>query len=340
MTDDVAALSASLAQLLTADGGGEPVPVRGLVQLSGGASKESWTFEAHRGGQWQRLILRRDQPGAVPMSRAIEERPLLAAVRSAGVPVPLVLLGGIAEEWQDASFLIMEHIEGETLARRILRDQRYVAARTVLLADAAAALAGIHSIDTAALDFMGDARSTPRLLDDLEALLDDSPDRHPAFEYGLRWLRRNQPPLVAPAVVHGDYRLGNLIVGEEGLRSVIDWELSYLGDPIRDLGYFCVRSWRFGNDALPAGGLGSRRQLCAAYEAAGGNRVDPDTLHYWEVYGNAVWGVQTGFLAKQFLDGLPSVELAAIGRRAVEMEYDLLHLLNPAAVRARARAEA
>jgi hypothetical protein len=152
------------------------------------------------------------------------------------------------------------------------------------------------------------------------------------FELAVRWLRANQPVERPPAVVHGDFRMGNLIVGPDGLRAVIDWEQSHAGDPLRDVGYFCVRSWRFGADGKPAGGLGSRAQLVEAYARAGGRAVDMDTLRFWEVYGTTVWGAQTGFLAQQFLrHGVRSVELAAIGRRAVEMEHDVLNLLGPCA---------
>jgi hypothetical protein len=226
----------------------------------------------------------------------------------------------------------MERVAGETLARRILRDPEFAEARSRLLVQAAGALAQLHTVDPATITPPLVHLSVERLVDQIQVMLDEAPNPHPVFELAMRWLRANMPPDHAPSLVHADFRMGNLIVDPQGLRSVIDWELSHVGDPVRDLGYFCIRSWRFGVDDRPAGGLGSREDLVSAYEAAGGRRVDPKALHFWEVYGTAVWGVQCTFLTQQFLrDGVPSVELAAIGRRAVEMEYDVLALLGHSA---------
>jgi aminoglycoside phosphotransferase (APT) family kinase protein len=322
---------------------GHGVTVTLPVRLSGGASKESWSFDLVDGDGVTPLILRRDPPGATELSRARDEHGLLDAVRLAGVPAPRVLWSGSASAWQGATFIVMERVEGETVARRILRDAEFAVARTRLLGQAAEAMARIHAVDVSSVVPPLRQRTTTQLIEDVESLLDDGPNPHPVFELALRWLRTHQPVEQTPAMVHGDFRMGNLIVGPDGLRAVIDWELSHAGDPIRDLGYFCVRSWRFGVDGKPAGGLGSREQLVDAYRRAGGRPVDMETLRFWEVYGTTVWGAQTGFLAQQFLrHGVRSVELAAIGRRAAEMEHDVLNLLghrpSPEATRAADRA--
>jgi len=328
MSESARELQLSLAGVLATQIG-RPVSVTIPVRLSGGASKESWAFDLLEDGEPQPLILRRDPAGATNLSLASNERPILEAARTGGVPVPRVLWSGAAEAWGGATYTIMERVAGETLARRILRDAEFAEARSRLLLQAAGALAQLHAVDPATVTPPLMHLSVERLVDQIQAMLDEAPNPHPVFELALRWLRANMPPEHAPALVHADFRMGNLIVGPEGLRSVIDWELSHVGDPIRDLGYFCVRSWRFGADDRPAGGLGSRADLVKAYEAAGGRLVDPQSMHYWEVYGTTVWGVQCTFLAQQFLrDGVPSVELAAIGRRAVEMEYDVLVLLG------------
>jgi aminoglycoside phosphotransferase (APT) family kinase protein len=323
-TDLQVSLARALAQLI-----GRAVEVSAPVQLSGGASKESWAFDLLDGAQRTRLILRRDPPGAAVGSPARIEHAVLDAVCNAGVPAPRVLWSGAVEEWGGASFTVMERVDGETLAPRILRDPAFAAARAQLLQQCADALARIHSVTPAAVAPPLQEKSVVQLVDDVEAMLDAAPDPHPVFELALRWLRANLPPLQDPSLVHADFRMGNLVVGPAGLRAVLDWELSHVGDPMRDLGYFCVRSWRFGVDDKPAGGLGSREELVAAYHAAGGRHVDMGALRYWEVYGTTVWGVQTTYLAQQFLrHGVRSVELAAIGRRAVEMEYDILMLLT------------
>ena len=328
MAERAAELQQSLARVLSQLAGHE-VAVSSLVQLSGGASKESWAFALLDGAQARPLILRRDPPGAAVGIPARIEHAVLDAVCDAGVPAPRVLWSGAVAEWDGATFTVMERVDGETLAPRILRDPAYTAARAVLLQHCADALARIHSVAPPAVAPPLQVRSVVQLVDEVEAMLDAAPDPHPVFELALRWLRANPPPAQPPALVHADFRMGNLVVGPEGLRAVLDWELSHVGDPVRDLGYFCVRSWRFGVDDKPAGGLGSREQLVAAYRAAGGRDVDMEALRYWEVYGTTVWGVQTTYLAQQFLrHGIRSVELAAIGRRAVEMEHDVLALLT------------
>jgi aminoglycoside phosphotransferase (APT) family kinase protein len=326
--DRAAELQGSLARVLSRLIGHE-VEVVAAAQLSGGASKESWAFDLVDGAQRTPLILRRDPPGAAVGSPARIEHAVLDAVRSAGVPAPRVLWSGAVQEWGGASFTVMERVDGETLAPRILRDPAFATARAHLLQQCAQALARIHSVAPAAVAPPLQHRSVVQLVDEVEAMLDAAPDPHPVFEVALRWLRSNLPPPQPPSLVHADFRMGNLIVGPEGLRAVLDWELSHVGDPVRDLGYFCVRSWRFGVDDQAAGGLGTREELVAAYRAAGGRDVDMAAVHYWEVYGTTVWGVQTTYLAQQFLrHGIRSVELAAIGRRAVEMEHDVLALLT------------
>jgi aminoglycoside phosphotransferase (APT) family kinase protein len=130
-------------------------------------------------------------------------------------------------------------------------------------------------------------------------------------------------------LVHGDFRHGNLIIGSEGLRAVLDWELAHLGDPMEDLGWICVNSWRFGEIDKPVGGFGSREELFAGYEEAG-RRVDPDRVKFWEVMGTLRWGVMCCGMMQRFRIGPDhSMERAMIGRRSSETEIDLLRLLVP-----------
>jgi aminoglycoside phosphotransferase (APT) family kinase protein len=129
--------------------------------------------------------------------------------------------------------------------------------------------------------------------------------------------------------VHGDFRNGNFIVGPEGIRAVLDWELAHLGDPVEDLGWFCVKSWRFGQADRIAGGFGSLPELLSAYTAAGGARVSEDEVRFWVVLGTVKWGVICAGQTLLHVNGIVrSVELAALGRRVAEMEWDLLDLLD------------
>jgi aminoglycoside phosphotransferase (APT) family kinase protein len=219
--------------------------------------------------------------------------------------------------------MVVERIGGETIARRILRDDELAPARIVLAAQCGAVLARIHRIDPAAVPRLGDADQVVQH----RATLDAAGEPHPAFELGLEWLERNRPPRARIGVVHGDFRNGNLVVGPDGLRAVLDWELAHVGDPLEDLGWLCVRAWRFG--AAPrVGGFGTVDELVDAYEATAGTSVDRAALAWWEVLGTLKWGVICLVQAATHLSGVVrSVELAAIGRRVCEAEHDLLLLL-------------
>ena len=159
-----------------------------------------------------------------------------------------------------------------------------------------------------------------------EAELDAIGEPLPAVEAGLRWLRLNPPAAGASrALVHGDFRLGNLIVDERGLAAVIDWELCHAGDPAEDLGWLCIRSWRFGNDDLPVAGLGELGAVPRRLRGGGRRRPDPERLRWWEAMGNVKWAVICARQAHDHLTGArPSAELASLGRRICEPEWDLL----------------
>jgi aminoglycoside phosphotransferase (APT) family kinase protein len=147
------------------------------------------------------------------------------------------------------------------------------------------------------------------------------------FELAFRWLDAHCPPPTQARLVHGDFRNGNLIVGPDGLRAVLDWELAHVGDPMEDLGWICVNSWRFGAVDKPVGGFGEREALWAGYEAAGGPPVSRAHALWWEVFGTLRWGVMCAGMAAAFRSADPSVERAVIARRASESEVDLMRLL-------------
>ena len=154
---------------------------------------------------------------------------------------------------------------------------------------------------------------------------------HPALELALRWLRARAPQCASPVLVHGDFRVGNLMVGPAGLVGVFDWEFAHVGDPAEDLAWPCVRSWRFGQDHLRLGGVGRPEEFFDAYTRAGGRPVEAAAVRYWEVLGNFRWAVGGIVQAGRHLSGqAPSVELASLGRRTAEMELELLDLIEAA----------
>lgn len=300
------------------------VALENLVLLTGGASRETWSFDAIDGaGARVPLIMQRDRGGSslgVPF--AVEDE-LLAAAAQAGVPIPeIVVPASGCTALGDAR--ITRRLEGETLAPRIVRGEEFAAVRPRLTGQMATALAAIHSIPVTAAPGLKDDDALVQIrfgLDMLEVV-------SPAFELALAWLEDNRPPDTRHGVVHGDFRVGNLMVDASGLVAVLDWELAHLGDPIEDLGWLCVRAWRFGGPGV-VGGIGDLSELLAAYSSAAGVEVSPEHVHWWMIAGTLRWGLICAVQANQHLSGrVRSVELVTIGRRIAENEHDLLDLLG------------
>lgn len=318
------------------------VHVGSLRRLAGGASRELWSvvldLDAHgeSPGEQLDLVLRRDPPGRSGESdRGLEMR-LLRAAHEAGVIVPRVRFGSNDPAVLGSPFFLMDRVSGEALPRRLLRDAEFARTRSTMARDLGAILARIHRIDPDRPDLASLPRppvgKSPAQIDvELTALRARglALESHPVLELAERWLLARVPDRDRRTVVHGDYRVGNVMFDADGVRAILDWELAHVGDPIEDLGWLCGRTWRFGNDALPAGGVGTREELCEAYEQAGGEPVDPKVLRFWEAAGAfrvaCVWLQQS----RVFLAGLvKSVELAALGRRTAEAEDELLRLME------------
>ncbi len=296
-----------------------------LRQFTGGASKQVFAVNARDpAGTHVRAVLRRDPPGHGDPVRMRAEAACLRAAAAAGVPVPAVLANGDTAPGIDAPYLLMDMVEGESIPRKLQRNPEFEPLRASLAGDLGRVLGLIHRTALDTLSLLDD--NDP--LDAIEQIYRDLDNPRPAVEMGLRWLR-DHPPLPRPAaLVHGDFRLGNFLITPDGIRAVLDWELAHLGNPIEDLGWLCVRAWRFGAPA-PVGGLGSRQELLDGYERSTGTRPTAEELRWWEVFGTLKWLVLSRFQAQRHLGGSErSLELAAIGRRVCESEYDLLAVLG------------
>jgi aminoglycoside phosphotransferase (APT) family kinase protein len=310
---------------------GEAASLVDPERLSGGASQELWSFDVETDAARLPLILRRNPGGSVQRESAAgmeTEARLIGLARAAGAPAPEVAHVLSPDEGLGHGY-IMERIPGETIARRTLRDPQYAAARPKLARQLGEAAARIHAIDPAAAGPLRTVTVASSLEQSYAGYKANGTPR-PVVEWAFGWLRAHQPP-PAPrqSVVHGDMRNGNIIVGPEGLRAVLDWEVVHLGDPMEDLGWLCVTSWRFGEVEKPVGGFGPREQLFAGYETAGGARVDVERVRFWEVMGTLRWGLSCAMMGREFQAGDRSVEKAAIGRRASETAIDLLAILAP-----------
>lgn len=297
-------------------------------RLSGGASQETWAFELDDGTP---LILRRRPDGASARETALplaSEAALIRAAHAAGVPTPNVIhVCGPHDALGEA--YVMRRLEGETLGRRVVRDEAFAGVRPGLARRCGEVLAKIHATPTDGLPGLAtsDARGE---LARYEAIYRELGAQRPILEAAFRWLEIiAPPPPKRPVLVHGDFRNGNLMIHPaDGLVGVLDWELAHLGDPAEDLGWICVNSWRFGEWKKPVGGFGDYADLLAGH----GDDLDLDRVRFWQALGSLKWGVMCLMMHQSFAAGQDrSIERAMIGRRASEAEIDLVVLMESAA---------
>ena len=315
-------LSAPLAGVVSTALGVDAA-IENLRALTGGASRSTWAFDAVAPDERRSLILRIGPPDDMHASMELEAR-AQAAAAAAGAPVPHILVADDSVGALGNPFLICAEIMGETIVRRIQR-QLDDAGRARLLPQCARALAAIHRADAE-----DPALTTQDQLAEWRGRLDTMGDTTATFEWAFRWLAANRPAPSPPRLVHGDYRMGNLIVDGSDLAAVLDWELVHIGEVYEDLAWFCIRAWRFGAPTdRAAGGLGNIEDFLGGYERASGIAVDRAAFHWWLVLATLRWGVICRYQAERHLSGQTrSVELAAIGRRVCETEWDLLNLLD------------
>jgi aminoglycoside phosphotransferase (APT) family kinase protein len=305
------------------------VAVSDLRVLTGGASRATWAFTVETDTGPRELILRIGPPDEIHAGMELEAAALTRAATT-GAPVPHVLVAQDSAAALGNPFLVCDFVGGETIVRRIHRALDD-ASRADLLGQCATALAAIHRADPTGIGLEASDQ-----LDECHHQLDQMADTTATFEWAFRWLAAHRPDPSPKVLVHGDFRMGNLIVDaadrEARLAAVLDWELTHSGEVYEDLAWFCIRAWRFGAPpARGAGGLGSVDDFLSAYEDASGTAVDRSAMHWWMVLSTLHWGVICRYQAERHLSGQTrSVELAAIGRRVCETEFDLLTLMEAA----------
>jgi aminoglycoside phosphotransferase (APT) family kinase protein len=320
-------LEAGLSGVLNA-----PARVLSAVLLAGGASKEAWAVDVATADGILELLVRRATGGATyaHMLSLEDEHRVLQVVFEAGVKTPRPY-GYIADLAGHDAFA-MERVLGETIGRRIVRRPEFASARDTLPRQMAEQLARIHSIPVQAVDFVPGPHSSPvasGYLDSLEEQLDSLPEAHPAIELGLRWLRDSPPPEHDIVLTHADFRLGNFVVDAQGIVAVLDWEYAHRGQPAEDLGWALVRSWRFGVDDRRVAGTGDVEPYLDRYNELTGLEIGCEELAWWELAGNVRWAIGAGRQGLRHLSGQErNVELAMLGRKAGEIEYEILNLLG------------
>ncbi len=300
--------------------------------LVGGAIQENRALDVMiEGGLMAgtaRLVLRTEAKSTVPESLPLDQQfALLSAAHAAGVTVPEPLWYCGDGSVIGAPFYLMRRIEGEALGGRIVRGAPHEALARRLGAE----LAKIHSITPPREDlaFLELPRHGPALDSVMKyrAYLDAEPAPHPALEWGLRWLETHAQPPGETVLAHHDFRTGNYMVSDGELTGVLDWEFAGWSEPIEDLAWFCAKCWRFGSDSFEAGGIASREIFYSGYEAGSGRQIDRDAARYWEVMAHVRWAVVALHQTARHLSGAePSLDLALIGRRLPELEYEVLSL--------------
>lgn len=314
---------------------GQTVEVSDLSTTTAGARRHNIIFTASVDGRPQRLVATIVPAGETLLNGIDAEAAVRLVAERAGVAVPHVHLARIDGDLVGGPFMISDFVAGETVPRRVLRLVAERRIGDVVAAQLGESLARLHAADPAdvavPLRTLDGKDPAGAALTALTEAVDALPQRRPALELGLRWLHRNlPPPPERVSIVHTDVRNGNVIVGEDGLRSVLDWEGALAaGDPMQDVAWPALRMWRFREDALEIGGFAGREPYVVGYERAGGT-FSIERFEWWKVEGTLRWAVGLAGQAMAFLEGrVPSIVMAASGRRVPELEWDLLMLIRP-----------
>lgn len=319
---------------------GHPASIQEAVPLAGGASRDSWALTVASGHDTHRYVLRRDLPTTMNENALTREQEfrLMRAAYDSGVKVARMRWQCDDPDVLGLPFFLMDFVDGISIGRKVIQEPALAQARAVLPEQMAVQLAAIHRMTPAdhGIDFLQrPAHDSPErhAISETYTVLDELGVKSPPFEFALRWAQSNAPQQEEVVFLHGDFRIGNLLVDHDGLAAVIDWEFSHLGDPHEEIGYMCMRDWRFGNDHLHMGGLCPRERLIRAYEEASGRGVNRAAADWWEIMGNIRWGVICMAQAERHLSGRdPSVELASLGRRSAEMQLEALRLIQKVGV--------
>jgi aminoglycoside phosphotransferase (APT) family kinase protein len=323
------ALETWLGQALGASG----LRISDAQLLSGGAVQENWRLDVERDGQpRQQWVMRTDanQRLSLSLDRAAEFQVIEAAF-AGGVPVAEPIVRCQDESVIGRPFLIQRFVEGQAAARLILRDPNLSETGPKIAAELGAALARIHAMQPA--DKIMSVLPVPMLeparaeVARLRTAITKASHPRPALEYILYWLDTHAPVTPQLTLVHGDFRTGNYMVRDGRLAAVLDWEFAHWGDPYEDIGWFCARCWRFGQDGegFEAGGIAPRAAFYQGYAAAGGTKIDAAAVAYWEILGSARWAAIALLQGdRYFKDGETSIELALTGAMVPEMEFDCL----------------
>mgnify|MGYP001341516232 FL=1 len=300
--------------------------IKNLVPLTGGASADinRIIFEDNKEFIVRRSVVKDKAVMAIPKNM---EAKIQKIVKEYGAPVPEIIME-FSEGAEIGEGYVMQSVGGETIPRKILRDDSYKNIRNKLPYEIGKSLAQIHKTKLEKLQDL-EKITFSESLEKLFIIYESFDQPQPVFDLAFKWLENQKILDYEEVLVHGDYRFGNFIISEKKLESIIDWELAHIGNPMEDLGWLCVRSWRFGNVNKRAAGLGDVDELIAGYEANSEIKIDKSQLDIWQLYGSLKWGIICMVQTFAHLSGaVKSLEKAAIGRRVSETEFDLMNMIK------------
>lgn len=295
-----------------------------------GGSNRTVIFDALEAGGARRRLVSRQETYRGPHSPFLDpsdQYRVMELVHAEGFPVPRPVFAYDEADAMGAGF-VTEFADGETLPKRIIESAEFADVRPRLARQFGELLARLHALPVAAYSFLASRADSIDVLDAQRRRIDAYGRPRPALELALRWLERERPPAADPVLLHGDFRIGNLLVGPRGINAVLDWECSHLGSRVEDMGWLGLRSWRFGRPDLPVGGIAPWQPFLEAYEGAGGRRVERDHLRWWNLFGFVRWTVLNLMQGFGHTSGTRrGLVFAACGRNADLIEYELLMTL-------------
>ena len=307
-------------------------------RLTSGASRITFEVSTICKGKPKKLALRinpADLNEDGLMSQRIapsSEAEVMKLARSAGIPTPEIIY--IFDEEEDlGEGYLMDWMEGESVGSKISRGEEFKAIRPVLAKQCGQILGRLHSIDISAtgLETVLEKLKPIDYVSQQYKIYKSLKVQRPMIEYVARWLLENPPRDRPLCLVHNDFRNGNLLVNKlSGISGVLDWEIAHIGNPIRDIGWLCTPSWRFGVSKNTVGGFGMLNDLLASYEASGGSKLEQEELKFWMIFGSFWWAIACLLMEKSYENGEDkSIERPIIGRRISECEVDCVNLLIP-----------
>jgi aminoglycoside phosphotransferase (APT) family kinase protein len=270
-----------------------------LKRIPGGSSRETYSFDVEWIEDGERklrpMIGRRDPTGGLLKSERQREFNVVDTMHRAGMKIPEPLFIELDPSVMDRPFFIMHRMNGRTAAGAMAAAEPE--ALRAKLADAfISEMAQLHQLDWRALgmDWLGTPKNlteparaqTQHWLDLYNQ--DRMGEAWPIIDAAFAWLKAN--PVVSDriAICHGDFRSGNFLFDDSGFITMLDWEMTHLGDPLEDLGWSSMRLW--GKDNL-AGGLIDREAYYKLYEQKSGASIDRKRLFFYGVLGNAKMAV-------------------------------------------------